>query len=236
MSPGCAPPSNDRGMMTDDILGHKRLHFIWLGPAMPERLRSNVYEWERLHPDWQAHIWTEQNLPILRNGNLYQRAAELVPRDAVYQFRADLIRYELLYDFGGFYVDVDTRPLKSINDELAGHDVFAAMEDRTWVGNTYLGSVPGHPMFADIITSIPGNVQRNAGKRPNVLTGPKFLTPIWKRNGGYTARTERFYPYSYMNLRNNTIPSTFGDAVVCVHEWFHTESVLKSRRVRRSSL
>lgn len=216
--------------MTQDVQIPKRLHFIWLGPPLPDHLRSNIYEWERIHPEWQAHVWTEQNLPNLRNAELYQRAEKLVPRDAVYQFRADLIRYELLYDHGGFYADVDTRPLKSINDELAGHDVFAAMEDRTWVGNTYLGSVPNHPLFADIITSIPGNVKRNAGKRPNVLTGPKFLTPIWNRNGGYTARTERFYPYLYREVINGTVPDTFGDEVVAVHQWFHTATVMENRR------
>ena len=219
-------------MTANDILGVRRFHFIWLGPQMPDHLRSNVYEWERLHPDWQAHVWTEQNLPNLRNAELYQRAEKLVPRDAVYQFRADLVRYELLYDFGGLYADVDTRPLKSINDELAGHDTFAAMEDRTWVGNTFLGSVPDHPLFADIITSIPGSVSRNAGKRPNVLTGPKFLTPIWKRNGGYTARTERFYPYSYANVINGTVPDTFGDDVVAIHTWHHTTTVMENRRAR----
>ena len=216
--------------MTDDILHQRKMHLIWLGPPLPDHLRSNIYEWERLHPEWMAHVWTEQNLPNLRNADLYQRAEKLVPRDAVYQFRADLIRYELLYDFGGCYFDVDTRPLKSINDELAGHAVFAAMEDSTWVGNTYLGSVPNHPLFADIITSIPGNVSRNAGKRPNVLTGPKFLTPIWKRNGGYTARTERFYPYLYREVINGTVPDTFGDDVVAVHTWHHTTTVMENRR------
>lgn len=218
--------------MTQDVLIPKRMHFIWLGQPMPDHLRSNVYEWERIHPDWMAHVWTEDNLPILRNSELYQKARNLVPRDAVYQFRADLVRYELLYDFGGFYADVDTRPLRSINDELAGHDTFAAMEDRTWVGNTYLGSVPGHQLFADIITSIPGNVKRNAGKRPNVLTGPKFLTPIWKRNAGYTAKSERFFPYLYREVINGNVPDTFGDDVVAIHQWHHTATVMENRRAR----
>lgn len=216
--------------MTDDILKHKRLHFIWLGPPMPDHLRSNIYAWERMHPDWMAHVWTEHNIPMLRNMELYKQAKNLVPADAVYQFRADLIRYELLYDFGGFYADADTRPLKSINDELSGHDVFAAMEDQSWVGNTYLGSVPGHPLFADIITSIAGNVKRNPGKRPNVLSGPKFLTPLWRRNNGYTAKSERFYPYSYMHVRNGSVPDAFGDDVVAVHEWYHTATVMENRR------
>ena len=215
----------------NDQLIPKKLHFIWLGSPMPEHLAANVSTWRKMHQDWLTYIWTERNLPMLRHTDLYRRAADIVPRDAVNQFRADLIRYELLFDFGGFYADVDSKPLKSINDELAGHDVFAAMEDRNWVGNTYLGSRPGHPLFADIITSIPGNVKRNQGKRPNVLTGPKFLTPIWRRNNGYTARSERWFPYSYTHVKAGKIPTTFSDDVVAVHGWFHTQSVMEARRV-----
>jgi mannosyltransferase OCH1-like enzyme len=212
----------------------KNFHFIWFGKPMPDHLRQNVIEWAAMHPDWRMNLWTESNLPHLRNQDLFDNAHDLVPGDAVYQFRADLARYELLYDMGGFYADVDTRPLKRIDDELTGHDVFAAMEDRNWVGNTYLGSIPGHLIMREIVGAIPGNVKRHLGHRPNVLTGPKFLTPIWKRRGGYTARSERFFPYLYSEVRNGKVPTQFGPEVVAVHEWFHTESVMQRRKGRRA--
>jgi mannosyltransferase OCH1-like enzyme len=218
-------------MMQDQTIP-KTFHFIWFGKPMPQHLRDNILAWSSMHPDWRMNLWTESNLPKLRNQALFDNAEALVPADAVHQFRADLARYELLYDMGGFYADVDTRPLKRIDAELAGHDVFAAMEDRNYVGNTYLGSVPGHLIMREIIGAIPGNVKRNHGKRPNVLTGPKFLTPIWKRRGGYTARSERWYPYSYMHLKSGTVPDTFSDDVVAVHQWFHTSTALENRRAR----
>jgi mannosyltransferase OCH1-like enzyme len=215
------------------ILTYKKLHFIWLGSPMPEHLSANILEWRRLHPDWQTYIWTEKNLPILRNSDLYQRAPELVPRDALYQFRADIARYELLYDFGGFYADVDTRPLQPIDSYVEGREVFAAMEDRNWVGNTYLGSVPGHPLFGALISGLPNNVKRLQGKRPNHLSGPRYLTPLWKANGGYTAPSHLFYPYSYLDIKNGTVPTDYHKDVVCVHEWYHTQTVLNNRKARR---
>jgi mannosyltransferase OCH1-like enzyme len=222
--------------MHDIMTDSKTLHFIWFGNPMPDHLRQNIIAWAGMHPDWNMNLWTESNLPKLRNQDLFDNAPDLVPDDAVYQFRADLARYELLYNMGGFYADVDTRPLKRINGELRGHDVFAAMEDRNWVGNTYLGSVPGHLIMREIIGAIPGNVKRNLGHRPNVLTGPKFLTPIWKRRGGYTAPSARFFPYLYSEVRSGKVPTTFSDEVVAVHEWFHTESVIRARRRRSASL
>jgi mannosyltransferase OCH1-like enzyme len=218
-------------MMQDQTIP-KTFHFIWFGKPMPQHLRDNIIAWAAMHPDWRMNLWTESSLPKLRNQDLFDNAEDLVPVDAVHQFRADLARYELLYDMGGFYADVDTRPLKRIDPELAGHDVFAAMEDRNWVGNTYLGSIPGHLIMREIVGAIPRNVKRHLGQRPNVLTGPKFLTPIWKRRGGYTARTERFYPYLYREVINGTVPNTFGDDVVAIHTWHHTTTVMENRRAR----
>jgi mannosyltransferase OCH1-like enzyme len=217
-----------------ELLIPAQFHFIWFGKPMPQHLRDNILAWASMHPDWRMNLWTESNLPKLRNQDLFDNAEDIVPVDAVHQFRADLARYELLYDHGGFYADVDTRPLKCIDDELAGHDVFAAMEDRNWVGNTYLGSISGHLIMREIIGAIPGSVKRNRGHRPNVLTGPKFLTPIWKRRGGYTARSERFFPYLYSEVRIGKVPTQFGPEVVAVHSWNHTAEVMERRKGRRA--
>jgi mannosyltransferase OCH1-like enzyme len=210
----------------------KKLSFIWFGNPMPAHLQDNIGRWQAMHPDWETLLWTESNVATLRNQALFDDAASLVPPDAINQFRADLTRYEILCEHGGFYADVDTYPLKRIDPELTGRDVFAAMEDQTWVGNTFLGCVPQTMLFADIITSIPESVRRNRGKRPNAMTGPKFLTPIWKRHHGYTAPTERFFPYSYSNVRNGSVPTDFGPEVVACHQWNHTTEAMERRKER----
>ena len=216
----------------DDMKIPARLHFIWVGSPMPQHLSENVDQWRAMHPDWQCHVWTEKNLPILRNRDLYKRAPELVPADAVGQFRADIARYELLFDFGGLYCDVDTIPLRPIDDALVGHEVFAAMEDRTYVGNTYLGSVPGHQIFRDLVAGLPANVKRMPGKRPNKLSGPQYLTPVWKRHGGYTAPSREWFPFSYTDVKNGTVPTDYAPEVRAVHQWYHTNTVLENRRAR----
>lgn len=209
----------------------KRLHFVWLGKPMPDHLAENVAKWRELHPEWMTYLWNERNIPVLRHSDLYRRAKELVPPDAVYQFQADIIRYELLYDFGGFYADVDTRPLRPIDSALKGLEVFAAMEDRNWVGNTYLGAAPGHEIFADLIRGLAGNVKRLRGKRPNHLSGPRYLTPIWRSHNGYTAPSHQWYPYSYTHVKSGNTPSDFDTNVFAVHTWNHTQEVLENRRV-----
>lgn len=222
------PHSRVEGKTMQDQTIPKRLHFVWVGSPIPGHLLSNVSEWRALHPDWSVHIWTDKNIPILRNSDLYQRAKSVVPLDAVGQFRADILRYELLYDFGGFYADMDTRPLRPIDDAIGGHDVFAAMEDQNWVGNTVLGAIPGHPVMKELVSVLPLNAKYNRGMRPNKISGPQFLTPVWKRHKAHTDPSELWYPYSYRDVINGTVPSDLGNAYI-EHQWDHTRRVLKSR-------
>lgn len=211
------------------------MHFIWLGKPMPAGLSRNVELWRSLHPEWKVNLWTEREIDEigLRNRGLYDNAKRIVPADAVGQFQADIARYEILSLFGGFYADVDTRPLRSIEPALRGHETFAAMEDATWIGNTYLGGIPGHGVFRALTENLPGNVDRYRGRRPNQLSGPKFLTPVWKAFRGYTAPSHQWYPYSYSHVRRDTVPKSFGDDVYAVHQWNHTRAVIRSRSERR---
>lgn len=214
----------------------KIMHHIWVGSPMPDHLAANRDAWAKMHPDWDMKLWTEREIDEigLQNRALYDQAEKIVPRDAVEQFRADIVRYEVLALYGGFYCDVDTRPLQSIEPSLIGRNEFAAAEDRNWIGNTYIGAIPGHPIMRTLVTNLPRNVHRMRGMRPNKMSGPQYLTPIWRTHGGYVAPTAQFYPYSYTDVKRGTVPDTFGPKVVAAHTWDHTRRVLAARKTGRN--
>lgn len=215
--------------MTQDVKIPKMLHFIWLGRPMPEHMERNVTAWQQMNPDWSAYLWSEKNIPELRHDEMYRRAENYVPRDAIFQFRSDLIRLELLYDFGGFYADTDTFPLRPLAEALAGREEFAAMEDRNWVGNTFLGATPRHPIIHRLIKGLADSAHRRRGQRPSRISGPRYLTPIWKTLGGYTAPSRQWYPYSYTDVKRNSLPDDYDSDVFAVHEWNHTREVMEAR-------
>jgi mannosyltransferase OCH1-like enzyme len=189
-----------------------------------------VESWRRLHPGWDHVLWGDDDLGWLANRALYDAALAVVPPDAVGQLRADIARYEILDRHGGFYADADTECLAPVDDALAGHDAFAVAEDPSWVGNTYLGTVRSHQVLSDLIVGIEASIIINRGRRPNWMTGPRYLTSAWRRHGCHVDPTERWYPYSYRDVKAGTVPTTFGDDVVAVHHWGHTRDVLAARR------
>lgn len=190
-------------------------HFIWVGDPMPDRLRRYVGTWQDIHPDWDLWMWDESTLGWLTNIDLFHHADNYTNSPG--QFRSDIARYEILHRYGGVYVDCDFEARKPI-DALRDHPAFAAWEvDDVWVNNAILGSVPGHPVWQELIDALPANVDRTLGKRPNVMTGPQFITGHFDgRDDVAIYPAAMFYPYLHSELHRRD--EDFPEALA-VHRW-----------------
>ena len=170
-------------------------------------------------------MWREADLRWLTNQDLFDHARDITEHTG--QFRADVARYEILHRYGGVYVDCDMRCQKPI-DELCDVPVWAAWEkDGWWVNNAIMGARPGHPLFAELIEALPANVAANVGSRPNVLSGPQFVTPIVAKHDVVIHPSAMFYPYRWDELERDG--EEFPDAYA-VHHW---ENRRKMRGVPR---
>lgn len=205
----------------------RQFHSIWVGSPMPDHLAEYVASWRRVHPGWTHTIWSADDLTWLANQELFDDAEQHTA--SVGQFRADIARYEILHRYGGVYVDCDFEALRPIDELIADVDCFAAWEtDGQWVNNAILGAVPGHPFLAELIRALPANVVRAAGQRPNVMTGPQFVTPIARRHKVELFPAAMFYPYLFNELDRGR--EVFPDAYA-VHHWHNARS-RQHRRVR----
>jgi mannosyltransferase OCH1-like enzyme len=199
------------------------LHRIWFGPPMPREFREYGEAWKRLMPEWEHRLWTEADLPPLRNQDLFDRAAEIAPNN-VGQLRADVARYEILFAHGGVYMDCDYEPRKPL-DPLLGDAPFAAWEEEgRWIANGTIGSPPGHPFLEALIEGLPRNVRLKAGLRPNAMSGPQYFTPIAIAHAIMVYPKAWFHPYLYNELhrRHERFPDAYA-----VHHWHN------KRRKRR---
>lgn len=202
----------------------RRIHLIWVGSAPPPEALANLALWRDQHPEWTITLWDDASRIKLQNEDLYRDAEQYVPAHAVGQFRADLLRYELLLRFGGFYADLDTYPLRPIDPALEGCSEFAVREDAQWIGNTYLASVPGNPIFRALVDGLHSHVHLSPVRAATQASGPQYLTPIWAALAGHVEdRTSLWFPYSWRDVRAGTetqvqIPAD-GYAV---HEWGHS--------------
>lgn len=205
------------------------LHQIWIGPdPIPEQYEPYTRTWQDLHPGWEYRLWTEDNLPVMRNRALFDRAEDLVPAPNVQQFRADVLRYEVLWSFGGVYIDIDFECLSNIEHLIEDLEVFAAWEAQgQWVNNAIMGAEPGLSFIDRIITGLEASAEHHKGQRPNISTGPQYLTKLHRRYpGALTVLPQHlFYPYSYADVGTPRERGPFPDAVA-VHHWANRRRTL----------
>lgn len=199
------------------------VHRLWLGSPEPEWLRGFAAGWRR--PGWELWQWGDDDVAALfplTNQDVYDRAEEIAPAN-VGQLRADVLRYELLYRFGGVYVDADFECLRPI-DGLLEADCFAAWEvqDR-WAANGIMGATLGHPFIARLIDGLEARVVDPQGRRPNRLTGPHYLTTLARAHPEEITvfPQDWFFPYGWREIRERKPGDRWPKEALAVHHWLN---------------
>lgn len=101
----------------------KILHVIWLGPnEYPAESIPKLSNWLLHHPDWELYFWTDREDIVLPHPRAIKKTAYVVDGLTSYFSKAmnygemsDFIRFSILYDFGGVYVDHDVNCLRRID-------------------------------------------------------------------------------------------------------------------------
>src|SRR6266436_7942477 len=90
----------------------KIIHQIWLGSELPEEFIALQQSWIEYHlgRDWLYKLWTDEDVA---NMELYNKAFY----DATdnYGIKSDILRWEILYNFGGVYIDMDFECLRALD-------------------------------------------------------------------------------------------------------------------------
>lgn len=189
-----------------------------MGPKPLPSFANEYWErWRELMPDWILVDWTQ--LPKLVNQQAYDDATS-------YAQKSDIARYELLYYYGGVYVDTDVEPVKSIESLVQEADAFAGYEDDTYLCNAVLGANAGHPLMGELILGISDNIAATKDRPINEQTGPVYLTKVAQGYQGLV-RFEPvvFYPYSHTSgdamrfVSAEDISRTLDGGCYAIHRW-----------------
>lgn len=125
----------------------KIIQLHWFFDPLPEWARLNVEEYRLLFPDWDVRVFTEipEDLPQSLRDKI-----KWAPHSRV---QADLVRYWLMYKYGGIYCDMDTRPKKGF-DDLREHTLFlpeVKIKRSKLIDICFMGSEPGQPFWLDLL-------------------------------------------------------------------------------------
>lgn len=125
----------------------KIIHYCWFGGREPSDFMKECMEsWYKFCPDYEIIQWNESNFDV-EQYTYTQQAAE----KRKWSFVTDVARLDILYRYGGIYMDTDVRLLKSL-DGFLFQKGFVGVEK--W-GNINTGGCVGavsyHPMIREML-------------------------------------------------------------------------------------
>lgn len=204
----------------------KIIHHIWLGSPLPEKCRILRDTWMKNHPDWQFILWTDDDIERfeLENKEIYNSSKN-------WGEKSDIARYEIVYRYGGLYVDTDYESVKPMDVLHHCLDFYTGIYANNSQGKTLnmtmgmglIGARPGHPILRAAIDGLKGTPNTTNNNTSAILsrTGPYYWTKIVTANAGKD------------NLRDVVLPPMFvyptpisgrGQSLEDQHKNFFTDS------------
>lgn len=243
----------------------KIIHIMWLGGKLPNEYREYVESWKKFHPDWITIFWTDNSLNydqgkevLYTFGQLEQKLASaqkgnrlvidvnqlnfdnrgLYNQAVNYGEKSDILKWEIVYRFGGVYTDIDFECLQPLDVYHHAYDFYTGIQpldtNIVQLGAALYGAIPHHPILKACVDTIKNNQHIN---QIIVKTGPIHFTKVFLSVAGKTGLRDIALPATYFYPCGYEQRGSKRDEWCCaesyaVHHW--AGSWLKSEAFVRS--
>jgi inositol phosphorylceramide mannosyltransferase catalytic subunit len=197
------------------------LHQIWIGPHAQPVVWTDTFERDYMaqNPEYEYILWTEKNIGELFADFPVSRV--VYDNEPTYNGKSDILRYLILYKYGGIYVDADSVWVnhKSFDPLIEGTNstgVFVSVHPRESDGmcGGVMGATPGNPLIKLLITEIEKYVLRGEIVAPidyvrrtrvhgaSFNVGPAHIHRHFTGKGVTVFPSVYFYPVSWHGKRD----------------------------------
>jgi mannosyltransferase OCH1-like enzyme len=175
--------------------------------------------WKDKHPTWEYKLWNEENIKDFE----LQPLIDYCLKKGLYHGVADLVRYEVLWKYGGFVAPGDSECLNPI-DELIDieEDCFACYQGETrrpGLISPHLASTKGNKLMRIMMDLMK---QKTSVNMPWIETGNQILTDTIKKLN-YKIK---IYPSWYFIPEYNDGTKYQGsEKSYATHKWYTTKKL-----------
>ena len=214
-----------RGIARSNIRIPRIIHQIWLGSRFPNKYLVWQKTWKDIHPDWEYYLWTDNNIESLKliNKQAFCQSKNLGTK-------SDILRYEILYQYGGLYVDTDFECLKSLEPLHHLCDLYTgvAYSKEACLANGLIGSIPRHPILRKTIDNVRTSCTQDDADELMKKTGPYLFTRYFLENSekdnliNIAFPVSFFYPFpnDMRHIRNKNIAREYlRKESFAIHYW-----------------
>lgn len=200
----------------------KIIHQLWIGPKEPPTKHMDT--WKHMNPEFEYIRWTEEEL---QKRNFHSKCKDRLAEMVEINGQADIIRWEILYEYGGVFLDADSICVEKIDDVLMNCKYFAGWEHETLrnglIATGTMGFPPKHPLVKEAIEWIKNNCvhYHTTGLMAWQSVGPGLLTRMYN-SGKYNDMTI-FPSYTFLPIHCTGAEYKGHGKIYAYQEWGSTK-------------
>lgn len=133
----------------------KKFHQVWLWwKELPPRYKDFQKWWLEKNPGWTLHIWDESNIEQLKffNKGDFEAMKNLSEK-------SDHLRFIILLEHWGVYIDTDMFCLKNIEPILKECNFFICYDWLHLINAAIMGSIKNHPLLKEIVSKFSKQIE-----------------------------------------------------------------------------
>jgi hypothetical protein len=157
----------------------KTIHYCWFGKCeMPRELQKNIDTWKKFCPEYEIKCWNEDNYDIFQNQ--YMKQAYEAKK---WGFVPDYARLDIIYRYGGIYLDTDVEVIKPL-DDLLQFEMFCGFETTSCVNlGIGFGAVKGNTVLKKMMEMYDNMDFINEDGSFNMIPSPTYQTQTLQEMG-----------------------------------------------------
>lgn len=157
----------------------KIIHYCWFGfGPIPDSHKRWMESWHKFCPDYEIKEWNENNYDISKN--VYMKQAY---ENKKWGFVPDYARLDIIYQYGGIYLDTDVELITNI-DDLLYQDGFIGFESEEWINfGMGFGAVQGLEIIRELRDDYQERKLLKEDGSLNLMTSPKIQTGFLQKRG-----------------------------------------------------
>lgn len=201
----------------------KIIHQLWIGnkPAPTNMMNT----WKEKNPGFEYIFWNEDEI---KKRNLQLTCAHRINEIEEINGKADIIRWEILYHYGGIFLDADSICIEPIDDILLNTICFAGWENEKLrpglIATGTMGFPPRHPLVEMAIKYIQSREVSIAKTRMMAwqTVGPMLLTKLY--NTGKFKDLTIFPSYTFLPIHCTGDEYIGHGKIYAYQEWGSTKN------------
>lgn len=157
----------------------KVIHYCWFGKKeLPESSRIWIEGWKKYCPDYEIVEWNEGNYDVAQNKYMEQ-AYEM----GKWAFVSDYARLDIIYHYGGIYLDTDVELVKCM-DDLLYQNGFCGFQNYNEINfGLGFGSIKQNIIIREMLDEYENLEFYGQDKKLNLVLCPQIQSRVMQKNG-----------------------------------------------------